>query len=142
MDPARHGLRAAASRVLAIGAAVAALVSAGAGLRVTVPALQDARRYWSALPASQRDDQAAQINGFGHVRWDEIARLVGPNDSVAVVTRGDAQYDLRNYASYRLLPALVVLDEEQADFVVYDKVHPPPGICTPVGEGVCIAHER
>jgi hypothetical protein len=124
MDPARHGLRAAASRVLAIGAALAALASAGAGLSVTVPALQDARRYWSALPASQRDDQAAQINGFGHVRWEEIARLVAPSDSVAVVARGDAQYDLRNYASYRLLPALVVLDEAMADAVVYDKVRP------------------
>jgi hypothetical protein len=143
MEPApRDGRHGSLGRSLAIGASLAALASAAAGLHIAIPALADARRYWSALPASLRDDPVAEIYGFGDATWESIGRLVRPGDRVAIVAEGDAQYDIRNYASYRLLPAIVVLDAASADVVVYHKVDPPAGPCEPVGKGVCVVLHR
>ena len=130
--------RATLSRLLAVSASLAALVSAYRGLEVAVPRLDDGRAFWAALAPELRDDPVADLYGFGEPVWVELRRSVGKGDRYAIVAEGDGQHEIRNYAAYSLLPAIQVADPEEADVVVYYAVPPPDAGCEPVGKDVCV----
>jgi len=103
-----------------------------------IPRLDETRTYWTALDPRVRDDPVAELYGFGEETWRNLRRAIGPGDRYSVVAEGEGQYEIRNYASYRLLPAIMVRDPEEADVVVYWDVVPPKGQeCEPMGKGVC-----
>jgi hypothetical protein len=136
------GRRAGLARLLATGAALVALASAFMGLKVGVPRLDDTRRFWNELAPSLRDDPVADLYGFGEPLWLQLERRVGRGDRYAVVAEGDGQHEIRNYAAYRLLPAIQVRDPADADVVIYYDVSPPDTSCIPVSEDVCVVRSR
>ncbi len=78
-----------------------------------------------------------ELYGYGDARvWHALRRSLHAGERYAVVAEGDRQYDIRNYAAYSLLPAILVRDPGDADVVIYDGVRGPPG-CIGVGQGVC-----
>jgi hypothetical protein len=130
--------RALSGRALAMAASVAALASAFMGAKAGVPRLDDARDYWNAVDSSVRDDPVAHLYGFGEPLWVELQGAVGAGDRYAVIAEGDGQHEIRNYAGYRLLPAIQVSDPIDADVVVFYGVEPPATGCVSLGEDVCI----
>ena len=126
-------------KAVSLGASLVALASAFWGLHVGIPKLDAARAYWSALPQPLRDDPVADLYGFGEDIWTNLDRAVGSGDRYAVLAEGERQHEIRNYASYRLLPAILVRAPRDADVVVYYEVEPPAGAnCEPMGTGVCV----
>jgi hypothetical protein len=134
--------RATLSRLLAVSASLAALVSAYRGLEVGIPRLDDGRAFWATLAPELRDDPVADLYGFGEPVWIELRSSVGKGDRYAIVAEGDGQHEIRNYAAYSLLPAIQVADPEEADVVVYYAVPPPDTGCEPVGKDVCVVRRR
>lgn len=111
------------------------------GLKVGVPRLDDARRFWNELAPSLRNDPVADLYGFGEPLWLELEGSVRRGDHYAVVAVGDGQHEIRNYAAYRLLPAIQVRDPSDANVVIYYDVTPPPN-CVPVVESVCVLRRQ
>jgi hypothetical protein len=130
--------RATLARALVACTTIAALASALWGLKSALPLLNDTRSYWSATPARIRDDPVPTLYGFGDRRWDRLAQSIGMGDRYAVVAEGDGQHEIRNYAAYRLLPAIQVRAPAEANVVVFYEVGGSPADCLPVAKGVCV----
>jgi hypothetical protein len=130
------------SRAVVLTASIAALVSAFWGLEVGAPRLDDAREHWSARDPSRRDDADARQHVFTEAVWARLARAVEENDRYAVVADAVEQHEIRNYAGYRLLPAIQVQDPEDANVVVYYKGTPELPDCEPLTRDVCVVRRE
>ncbi len=120
------------------GTAIAALASTFWGLKVGLPALNFTRNYWEATPQHIRDDPVAKLYGFGDGRWEQLARSLGEGDRYAVVVQGEGEHEIRNYAAYRLLPAIQVRAASEANVVVHYEVGESRSDCTQIGRDICI----
>ena len=125
-------------RALVACTAIAALASTFWGLKTGLPRLNDERAYWSATPDQIRDDPVAEVFGYGDARWERLARSVGEGDRYAVVAQGEGQHEVRNYAAYRLLPAIQVRMPSEANVIVFYEVGVSRADCLRVGKDVCI----
>ena len=139
MRPATPNLsRSTLSRALAAAATAGALVSALWGASVVVPALDDWRGPYGPLTEDLRDDPVGHFLGFDDAVWESLRRSVGGGDRYAVVTAGEARFEVLNYAAYTFLPAVQVSDPGEADVVIYYEVDSPDPECTAVGPDVCV----
>ena len=120
------------------GTAIAALASTLWGLKVGLPALNSTRTYWEATPQQIRDDPVAELYGFGDGRWERLARYLGEGDLYAVVAQGEGEHEVRNYAAYRLLPAIQVRAAAEANVVIHYEVGESRVGCVRVARGICI----
>jgi hypothetical protein len=130
-------VRARAGDVLAVLTALAALASALVGGWFTVRTLDDWRTTYGQLEPELRDDPVALFLGFDDATWEALARVVGEADRYAVVATGERRFEVRNYAAYRLLPAIQVARPRDADVVVYYATA-GPGDCRQVGKEACV----
>ena len=105
---------------------------------IGVPRLADARGYWSNVDAGLRDDPVADIYGLGEPLFEALEQSIRPEDRFLIVADAPEQHEVRNYAAYRLLPAVQVSDAGRADVVVYYKVEPPETGCAPLAKDVCL----
>ena len=143
MRPVASNLsRSALSRALVVAATTGALASALWGASVVVPALDDWRGPYGPLTEDLRDDPVGHFLGFDDAVWQSLRRSVGVGDRYAVVTAGEARFEVRNYAAYTLLPAVQVSDPAEADVVIHYGVAPPRPECTTVGPDVCIVRRE
>lgn len=134
--------RGALRRALAAAAIAGALTSALWGARVVVPALDDWRGPYGPLTEDLRDDPVGHFLGFDDAVWESLRRSVGRGDRYAVVAEGETRFEVRNYASYTLLPAVQVSDPSDADVVIYYDVASRHPECTHVGPDVCVVRRK
>ena len=134
-------VRARAGHALAMLAAAAALVSSLGGAAVAVRKLDDWRTTYGDLEPQLRDDPVALFLGFDDATWEALARMLGEGDRYAVVAWGERRFEVRNYAAYRLLPAIQVARPRDADVVVYYATAAPDG-CIRVGKEACVVRGR
>ena len=119
-------------------AAVAALGSALYGGWLTARKLDDWRTTYGELALEIRDDPVAVFLGYDDATWEALGGLLHRGDRYAIVASGEGRFEVRNYAAYRLLPAIQVLELSDADVVVHFRQQAPPPGCTPVGEDACV----
>ena len=128
-----------AGDLLVVVAAVAALVSAVWGASLALDRMNEARDYYSGLEPALREEEIELSLGFDSEEWRRIRGSVRAEDRFAVVSDAFEQHEVRNYASYTLLPAIQVADPEDATVVLFWGARPPDGSpCTPLGENACI----
>jgi hypothetical protein len=135
-------VRARAGHALVVVAAVAALAVALVGGWFTARKLDDWRTTYGELAPEIRDDPVGVFLGFDDATWEELRRLLERGDRYAVVAAGEGQHEVRNYAAYRLLPAIQVLRPVDAEVVVHYRPEPAPSGCAPVGKDACIVRRR
>jgi hypothetical protein len=127
------------SNALVAAAATTALVSAVWGAYVGIGRMDEARSYYASLTPAERENEIELALGFDSPLWDEIRRAVRADDRYHVVSEALEQHEVRNYASYTLLPAIQVTDVEQATLVLYWANEPPAGSpCVELSPDVCV----
>ena len=132
------GAQVRASAVLVVAACVAALVSVLGSAWAGIPKLDDWRGPYGPLTDELRDDPVALFLGFDVASWDALERALGKGDRYLVVAAGPARFEVTNYAAYRLLPAIQVAREADADVVVYYGETAEAARCTRIGAEACI----
>jgi hypothetical protein len=131
-------VRARAGEAVVLVAALAALGSALHGGWLTARKLDDWRTTYGDLPPAIRDDPVGVFLGFDEATWEALADRLGAGDRYAIVASGEGRFEARNYAAYRLLPAVQVLQPADADVVVHFRPARRPRGCTPVGQDACV----
>lgn len=104
----------------------AAIASALGGARIVQVDLEGWRERYGAMEPSTREGEVARSIGLNATAWERLRRLVGVGDRYAIVARAPEQHEVRNYASYLLLPAIQVADVADANVVIYYAPDPPP----------------
>lgn len=128
-----------ASELLVIAAAGAALLSAVWGARLAFDRMDTARDYYAELDDTQREREIELALGFDSELWRRLRLSIRADDRFAVVSDAFEQHEVRNYASYVLLPAVQVADVGEADVVLYWADNPPPDVrCARLADNVCL----
>lgn len=119
--------------------AIVALAFAYDAARVTVPALQVWKNEYDDHSPEIREEATVASLGFDPDTWDRLDEALGEGDRYHVLAEVGYQHEIRNYAGYRLLPAVQVPEPEDANLVVYWQLPPPAGEeCADVGQDVCV----
>jgi hypothetical protein len=123
--------------------AAAALLSADRSARIVLPELDAWRDDYRQLAPIERERAVLRSLGFKVPTWVRLRESLGEGDRYHVLAKVGYQHEIRNYASYALLPAIQVPRLEQADVVVYWQLEPPSGRkCVDVGQDVCVLRRR
>jgi hypothetical protein len=107
------------SAAIVAAACAAAITSALGGARIVQVDLEGWRERYGAMEPSEREGEVARSIGLDVSAWERLRRLVGVGDRYAIVASVPEQHEVRNYASYLLLPAIQVAEVADANVVIY-----------------------
>lgn len=128
------------SVVAALVFAAAALHSALTSARVVLPDLDVWRHEYRRLEPIERERAALRSLGFDPDTWVALRVSLSEVDRYHIVADVEYQHEIRNYAGYALLPAVLVPEPEDADVIVYWAQRPADQDCVLIGHEVCVVH--
>ena len=127
------------SRALVLVVAGITLASAVWGARDALERMDAARDYYASLEPEEREEEIELSLRFDSALWRRIRGSVRDDDRFYVVSEAPEQHEVRNYAAYSLLPAILVPLIEEATVVIYWASAPPSGSrCVALGANVCV----
>lgn len=121
--------------------AAAALYSALASARVVLPGLDVWRHEYRRLEPIERERAALLSLGFDTDTWVALRASLRDRDRYHIAAEVEYQHEIRNYAGYALLPAVLVSEPEDADAVVYWAMRPQGDQdCVRIAREVCVVY--
>ena len=121
--------------------AAAALYSALTSARVLLPDLDAWKDEYSRLEPIERERAALLSLGFDTDTWVALRASLRDRDRYHIAAEVEYQHEIRNYAGYALLPAVLVSEPEDADAVVYWAMRPQGDQdCVRIAREVCVVY--
>jgi hypothetical protein len=121
--------------------AAAALYSALTSARVLLPDLDTWKDEYSRLEPIERERAALLSLGFDTDTWVALRASLRDRDRYHIAAEVEYQHEIRNYAGYALLPAVLVSEPEDADAVVYWAMRPQGDQdCVRIAREVCVVY--